>query len=42
MVIRELPAPVRDQLPSFQDLQGVVAKLKAELNQLHTEGDDDE
>ena len=41
-VTRELPALVRDELPSVRDLQGVVAKLKAELDQLQAERGDDE
>lgn len=41
-VTRELPEPVRDELPSVQDLQGIVAKLKAELDQLQAERGDDE
>jgi len=36
-VTRELPAPVRDELPTVEDLQGVVAKLKGELDQLRIE-----
>lgn len=31
-VTRELPSPVQDELPSIQDLEGVVAKLRADLN----------
>jgi predicted nuclease of restriction endonuclease-like (RecB) superfamily len=41
-VTRELPAPVRDELPTVEDLQGVVAKLKHELDQLRTERGEDE
>ncbi len=41
-VTRELPAPVRDELPSVQDLQGIVAKLKAELEEFRREQEDDE
>ena len=41
-VTRELPAPVRDELPSVQDLQGVVAKLKAELEQFRREEEENE
>lgn len=40
-VTRELPAPVRDELPSIRDLEGVVAKLKAELVQFKREQQDD-
>jgi len=36
-VTRELPAPVRDELPTVEDLEGVVAKLKSELDQLRIE-----
>ena len=36
-VTRELPALIRDELPTIQDLQGVVAKLKSELDQLRVE-----
>jgi predicted nuclease of restriction endonuclease-like (RecB) superfamily len=32
-VTRELPAPVREELPSVEDLQEVVAKLRAEMDQ---------
>ena len=40
-VTRELPAPVRDELPSVQDLEGVVARLKAELDQFKVERGND-
>lgn len=30
-VTRELPAPVREELPSVEDLQGVVVRLRAEM-----------
>jgi hypothetical protein len=33
-VTRELPAPVRDELPTVADLQEVVAKLRSEMKQL--------
>jgi len=33
-VTRELPAPVRDELPTVEDLQEVVTKLRAEMEQL--------
>ncbi len=41
-VTRELPAPVRDELPTVEDLQGVIAKLKSELDQMRTEHGEDE
>ena len=30
-VTRELPAPLQDDLPSIEDLEGVVEKLRGEL-----------
>ena len=30
-VTRELPTPVREELPSVEDLQGVVVRLRAEM-----------
>ena len=36
-VTRELPAPVRDELPTMEDLQEVVAKLRSEMEQLRKE-----
>ena len=41
-VTRELPAPVRDELPSIRDLEGVVARLKAELEEFRKEQNEDE
>lgn len=41
-VTRELPAPARDELPTVEDLQGVIAKLKGELDQLRTERREDD
>jgi hypothetical protein len=38
----ELPSPVRDELPSIRDLEGVVARLKAELDEFRKEQRDDE
>ena len=32
-VTRELPSPVRDELPTVEDLQGVVTKLRKEMKQ---------
>jgi len=40
-VTRELPAPVRDELPTVEDLQEVVAKLCAEMEQLRKERPDE-
>ena len=40
-VTRELPAPVRDELPTVEDLQEVVAKLRAEMEQLRKERPDE-
>jgi hypothetical protein len=39
-VTRELPAPVRDELPTVEDLQEVVAKLRSEMEQLRQERQD--
>lgn len=41
-VTRELPASVRDELPSVEALQDVVAKLKDELERMRTGRDDSE
>ena len=41
-VTRDLPAPVRDELPSIRDLEGVVARLKDELEEFRKEQRDDE
>lgn len=41
-VTRELPANVRDELPTVEALQDVVAKLKDELDRLRTERADDD
>ena len=30
-VTRELPAPIREELPSVEDLQEVVTKLRSEM-----------
>jgi predicted nuclease of restriction endonuclease-like (RecB) superfamily len=40
-VTHELPKLVRDELPTVEDLQGVVAKLKLELTFLQSELDDE-
>jgi hypothetical protein len=39
-VTRELPASVRDELPTVEDLQEVVAKLRSEMEQLRQEWDE--
>ncbi len=41
-VTRELPAPVRDELPSIHDLEGVITRLKAELDEFRKEQADSE
>lgn len=41
-VTRVLPAPVQNELPSVQDLQGVVAKLRAEMDQMQTDQTENE
>ena len=41
-VTRDLPAPVRSELPTVEALQGVIAKLKNDLDRLRTERGDDE
>jgi predicted nuclease of restriction endonuclease-like (RecB) superfamily len=41
-VTRELPALIRDELPTVEDLRGVVAKLKGELDQLRSERKDED
>jgi hypothetical protein len=38
---RELPAAVRDELPTVEDLQEVVAKLRSEMEQLRKERQDE-
>jgi hypothetical protein len=32
-VTRELPSPVRDELPAVEDLQEIVTKLRKEMEQ---------
>jgi len=39
-VTRELPRAVRDELPTVEDLQEVVAKLRSEMEQLRRERDE--
>lgn len=34
LVTRELPAPVRDELPTVEDLEMMVTKLNDEMEQL--------
>jgi predicted nuclease of restriction endonuclease-like (RecB) superfamily len=41
-VTRELPAPVRNELPTVEALRGVIAKLKGDLDLWRTERGDDE
>jgi hypothetical protein len=36
-VTRELPEPVREELPSVEDLQDVVTKLHSEIETLRKE-----
>jgi hypothetical protein len=36
-VTRELPEPVREELPSVEDLQEVVNKLRSEMEMLRKE-----
>ena len=39
-VTRELPSPVQDELPSIQDLEGIVARLRVDLGKELKDGDD--
>ena len=41
-VTRELPAPIRDEVPTVEDLQAVVSKLRDEMESLRQEGSDEE
>ena len=41
-VTRELPEPVREELPSVEDLQEVVHKLRSEMEMLRKELADEE
>jgi hypothetical protein len=36
-VTRELPAPLQEDLPSIEDLQSVVEKLRGELEAVRSE-----
>ena len=38
---RELPAPLRKELPSVEDLQEVVTKLRSEMDYLQQEQHDE-
>jgi hypothetical protein len=40
-VTRELPAPIREELPSVEDLQEVVTKLRSEMDLLRQERQDE-
>jgi hypothetical protein len=41
-VTRELPAPMREELPTVEDLQEVVNKLRSEMESLRKEAPDEE
>jgi hypothetical protein len=41
-VTRELPAPMQEELPSVEDLQEVVNKLRSEMESLRREPLDEE
>jgi hypothetical protein len=41
-VIRELPQPIREEVPTVEDLQAVVTKLRDEMKSLRQEGSDEE
>jgi hypothetical protein len=41
-VTRELPAPIREELPTVEDLQEVVHKLRSEIETLRREPPDEE
>jgi hypothetical protein len=41
-VTRELPAPLREELPTVEDLQEVVNKLRSEMETLRKEVPDEE
>jgi hypothetical protein len=40
-VTRELPALIRDELPTVADLEEVIAKLKSDLDKLRIERGED-
>jgi hypothetical protein len=41
-VTRELPAPIREQVPTVEDLQEVVTKVRDEMNALRREHDNED
>ena len=41
-VTKELPSPVREELPSVEDLQEVVLKLRAEMEETSAEEQSEE
>ena len=41
-VTRELPAPVRDEFPTVEDLRQVVAKLRGEMEHLRQDREEEE
>ena len=41
-VTRELPAPMQEELPSVEDLQEVINKLRSEMESLRKELPDEE
>ena len=41
-VTRELPAPIPEELPSVEDLQEVVSKLRSEMQTARRETPDEE
>jgi hypothetical protein len=41
-VTRELPQPIREEVPTVEDLQAVVTKLRDEMKSLRQEGSDEE
>jgi hypothetical protein len=41
-VTRELPAPIREELPTVEDLQEVVNKLRSEIETLRSESPNEE
>jgi YhcG PDDEXK nuclease domain len=41
-VTRELPAPIREEVPTVEDLQEMVTKLRSEMETLRRERQDEE
>jgi hypothetical protein len=41
-VTRELPQPIREEVPTVEGLQAVVTKLRDEMKSLRQEGSDEE